>query len=42
MPHSWYRLHTTTPPNPVYVWLETVYGMSRVHRLDVELRGMRP
>ena len=39
LPHPWYRLHTAAGSDPVYVWLETAYGMTRVHRADVEIRG---
>lgn len=40
--HVWYRLHTPSKPDPLYVWLETAHGMTRVQRADVELRGMSP
>jgi hypothetical protein len=39
LPQKWYELHTSAPPDPHYVWLETAHGLRRVKRLDVELRG---
>jgi hypothetical protein len=38
LPEVWYPLHTALGNDPVYVWLETSHGITRVQRSDVELR----
>jgi hypothetical protein len=37
-PDAWYPLHTTHDNHPVYLWLETSNGITRVQRSDVEVR----
>jgi hypothetical protein len=37
-PEVWYPLHTAQGNHPIYVWLETSHGITRVQRTDVELR----
>jgi len=36
----WYSVYTVSPPDASYVWLKTAHGLTRVHRADVELRGL--
>jgi hypothetical protein len=38
LPDKWYPLHTADGNHPVYVWLETSHGITRVQRGDVEVR----
>lgn len=38
LPDTWYALHTAQGNHPVYLWLETSHGITRVQRTDVELR----
>ena len=37
-PEVWYPLHTEQRNHPIYIWLETSHGITRVQRTDVELR----
>ena len=39
VPDHWYALHTDGPSDTLHVWLKTAYGLTRVPRGDVELRG---
>ena len=39
LPQMWYALHTAGSPQPLDVWLETAHGLTRVKRVDVEIRG---
>jgi hypothetical protein len=41
-PHAWYPMHITAGSDPAFVWLQTAHGMTRVHRVDVEIRGETP
>ena len=38
LPEVWYPLHAAQGNHPIYVWLETSHGITRVQRTDVELR----
>ncbi len=37
-PEVWYPLHTAQANLPLYVWLETSHGLTRVQRTDLEIR----
>lgn len=37
-PDVWYPLYTAHGNHPVYVWLATSHGITRVQRTDLELR----
>ena len=38
-PQAWYPIHITAGCDPAFVWLQTAQGLTRVHRVDVELHG---
>jgi hypothetical protein len=38
-PSAWYPLYTEGPRAAEYIWLRTAHGLTRVRRLDVELRA---
>jgi hypothetical protein len=38
LPETWYPLHTGHGNHPVYVWLETSHGITRVQRGDLDIR----
>jgi hypothetical protein len=40
--HAWYPIHVTAGPDPAFVWLQTAHGLTRAHRVDVELQGNTP
>jgi hypothetical protein len=41
-PRAWYTMHITADADPAFVWLQTAHGLTRVHRVDVELQGETP
>jgi hypothetical protein len=38
-PSAWYSLSTKGPRAAEYIWLRTTHGLTRVHRLDLEVRA---
>jgi hypothetical protein len=38
---AWYPVHTAGPRDAEYIWLQTAHGLTRVHRLDVEIRAIK-
>ena len=38
LPETWYPLYTGQGNQSTYVWLESSHGITRVHRVDVEIR----
>ena len=40
LPDVWYSLHTNQGNHPVYVYLETSHGITRVQRTDLEFRDV--
>jgi hypothetical protein len=38
-PSAWYTLYTEAPRTAEYLWLRTAHGLTRVRRLDVEVRA---
>jgi hypothetical protein len=39
---AWYPMYITAGADPAFVWLQTAHGVTRVHRVDVELQGETP
>jgi hypothetical protein len=37
---AWYPVYTAGPRDAEYIWLQTTHGLTRVHRLDVEIRAI--
>lgn len=40
LPDVWYPLYTAQANHPVYLWLATSHGITRVQRTDVEVRDV--
>jgi hypothetical protein len=40
LPRTWYPLSLIDCAHRDYVWVRTAYGLARVHRRDVEVRGV--
>jgi hypothetical protein len=39
-PRRWYPVCVLAPRDAVHIWLRTAHGLTRVHRMDVEVQAV--